>query len=202
LTKSIYCANIFTITNKQTHPTNEVLQQHQAIDPRVLDLIASLGETLHLSIVDIGGEQCAIARVNDLNPDIKETFDGAGESTDSLLVSDWKSLKTEIELLGGAGDTDVQAVKTGKTASKKEVQVALFGIHNAAELMQAVGELNDIRREDGVKAQEGLPEHLAYLPDNILIATKEMRSRSIEEFERIEAARVAAIGSIAVDSRY
>jgi len=129
---------------------------------------------------------------------MKAVFEaGAGETDDEDLQRDWTSWSNEV----GGADIEIQAFRAGKTGRQKEIQVAFFGIHNETELMQAVAELNDTRREDGVEAEEGLPGKIAYLPDNILVATREMRANSMDEILENKAAQDTAVaaGTLALD---
>lgn len=182
----------------QTEKSSEQLQSTQTVNPRVLELISSLSEapdSLRLTVDDIGGEQCVVAQIVDLTQEVKNAFEGQPESDDDNLKRDWNLLRHDIENLGGVGDTEVQAVRSGETGRQKEIQVALFGIHNATELMENIFGLNELRKADGVEAQEGLPENLAYLPDNLLVATKQLREDSAEELRAVVSARNAAVES-------
>lgn len=180
--------------NKQTLP-NESLIQTNEFNPRALELIALCSDSddsVRFSITDIDGAQCVVAQIIDLNSEMKATFEGAGESEDEDLKRDWFTWQRELELVGGAGDTEVQAVRTGKTGRQKEIQVAFFGLHNAEELKYSMDVLNSLRKQDGVPPEEGLPEDIAYLPINLLVATKIMRENSAEELRGIKLAQDAA----------
>lgn len=180
--------------NQQT-TSIENTQQPKEFNPRALEMIALASESdnsLRFEVTEIAGEQCVVAQVIDLSPDMKATFEGAGESDEKDLNRDWTIWRRELEMFGGAGDTEVQAVRTGKTGRQKEIQVAFFSLHNASELMSAVTELNKLRKLDGIEPQEGLPENIAYLPDNLLVATKILRENSAEELQAISAAQNAA----------
>jgi hypothetical protein len=181
--------------NKQTSIPSETLQQPKEFNPRALEMIALASESddsLRFEVTDIAGEQCVVAQVIDLSPEMKATFEGAGESDEPDLKRDWTTWKRELELLGGAGDTEIQAVRTGKTGRQKEIQVAFFGLHNAEELKHAMDELNDLRKQDGIVPEDGLPEDIAYLPINLLVATRIMRENSAEDIQRINSAQNAA----------
>lgn len=188
--------------NKIIQTSNETLHQTQTVKPEALELISSLGSSLQFSIETINDEQCVVAQVSDLTPEIKTTFEGAGESDEPLITSDWKSLRTEIARLGGAGDTEVQAVRTGETGRQKTIRVGFFGLQNGEELMEVVTALNTKRKGEGVVAEEGLPESIAYVPENILIATREMRQNTVEEIQSVKEAGLAAhsAGALATGS--
>lgn len=185
------------IEQTQTTPTQEIDKSSRS-NARALELISSLSEepdALRLSVVDIGDEQCIVAQVCDLTPEMKATFEGAGESEDDQLSRNWREFERDVESLTGADNIEMQAVRTGKTGRQKEIQFALFGLHNANELMESVHELNYLRKQDGLEPQEGLPDNIAYLPDNLLVATKELRSNSEAEFRALVATRDAAISA-------
>jgi hypothetical protein len=171
--------------NIETNSTRE-------FNPKALEMISMVSDepdSLTLSVEDIGGEQCLVARVVDLTAEMKAVFEGAGESNEVDLISDWKSWRSELESYGGTGDTEIQAVRTGKTGRQKEIQVAFFGLHNVEELKHAMDELNYIRKQEAIIAEDGLPEDIAYLPINLLVATRIMRENSTEELQRINAAQ-------------
>lgn len=177
---------------------HEQLTAFDNVNPRVFEVIAGLSnepDALALSIEHIGDEQCVVARVNQLTDEMKADFEGAGESDDETLRRNWRDISNDISGLGGAGDTEVQAVRTGQTGRQKEIQIALFGIRNAEELMQKIHELNQLRKEDGIQPQEAVPEDLAYLPDSLLIATRDLRQQSAEELRRVTDSRNQAVGA-------
>lgn len=190
----------------QKQNKNESSREPKPVNPRILEMLASAStapESLRFNITDIGGEQCLTVQIVKLSDELKATFEGAGESQDKDLRRDWLSLYRDLELLGGDEGVEVQAVRTGETGRQKELQAAIFGIHSGVELMDAVYALNDLRKSDGVEPEEGLPANIAYLPENILVATKEFRANSAAELEGIAAAQRIAreMGAVATSSR-
>jgi hypothetical protein len=167
----------------QKHKNNpEQKREPQPFNPRAFDALSASAGNVEFQIDEIAGEQCLLVALTDLSEGAKEAFDASKSDNKNA----WRSWQNELASLAGDEGVEADTVYTGQTGRQKTIILSLFGVHNSSEVMANLHALNDMRRAEGAEALEGVPAELAYLPENLLMATLDIREQ-VGEARRVAA---------------